>query len=265
MIGIREIDELVLRCADVSDIQAWCWASTRIREMCKSNNVWSSRIISIDSLFSYQILKQFSPFIDSLDLSDCDEHIVHALDGFDLTTVTFKGNSRIDDSTLSVFISRNCRNCKSIDISNCLSLTNKSMQSIADHCHSLESINVSGGLISFSGLQTLSSLKQLRELKLSRCILVSSDNLLTALSSFTRLKCLDLSGNSSVNYQMLALLIPMMPVLESLDIRQCDDLTGFQISKLKSANPQLKVLENAKIYDDSVESVRAYLLSMIRS
>lgn len=265
LVGLKEIDEKILKYTNTDDLLRWCWNSATIREMCYNSLVWSRRMISVDSIYTVQQLLRYRNYIDCMDLASCDNIVTSSIDGFNLKGISFKGNSWIDDDNFTRFIERNGRNCKFVDISNCLNLTNKSLFAIAESCQNLEKLNCSGGLFTFSGLYSLKDCKYITSLSLSNCILLSTDNLISILAQFPRLKRIDLSTNSSVNYNMLNILLPLLPALQHLDICGCEELNGYQIETLQKSYPQIVFVQNARIYDDSIESIRAYLLSMLRT
>lgn len=264
-VGLCEVDEKIFKYADTDDLLQWCWNSAAVRRMCSSPVVWSNRLVKVDNIYTIQMVKRYISHIDSLDLSSCDDIVIQSIDGFNLHRVSFKGNSWISDDAFAGFVSRNCRNCRIVDISNCLNLTNKALFAIANNCPNLEYLNCSGGLLTLSGLLALKNTKSITTLCISNCLLLSTDNLLSAIGLFPRLRRLDLSTNASVNYNMLCILLPMITELRYLDVRGCEDLNGYQLDSLKRMFPNVTFKENAKIYDDSIESIRAYLLSMLRS
>lgn len=246
------------------DLLRWCWEDKTIREIARSTTVWKGRWIAPDSLCTLKILEWYRPFIDSIDLSSASHDIINAITGYEFKQISFKGNTFLCDSILGDFLKKNGRHVQLVDVSNCLNLTNKSLYSIGELCTKIEQLCISGGLFTLGGLSAINE-SQIKRLAVANCLLLSSENILTAVPAFKSLRCLDLSQNSSVNYSMLcSLLAQTSATLKTLDVRGCEELTGFQIKDLESKYPHIKFFQDARIYDDSIESIRAYLLAMIR-
>lgn len=263
--ALRPVEELVLQHCDTNDIVLWSWQDLYIREIAKSSRVWENKWITLDSILSLRTIAPFTRFIDSLGLGGCEENMIDSISGFDLKRASFSGNLELTDQTFEKFISNNCSNLEFIDISNCFNLTSSAFKALTIHCRKLRGLKMSYGWCTLNGMAELQEL-DLEYLCLSRCWFLSVNDLTSLLPSFKSLRYLDLTDNSrSVSYSMISALLPLLPDLRFLDVRGCDDMTGIQMEKLQSAHPKLLLKHDAKIYDDTVECIRNYLMTIIRA
>lgn len=164
---------------------------------------------------------------------------------------------------------------RSLRIRHHLGLTNAAMDAVGRYCKQLEYLDLSGTMISASGLEFLKTKESetfkasetvrttLRTLRLARCYLVEMPECLQIIGSCTNLERLDLSGIESFGGAFAHQLLPLLPRLRHLAIRDCPDFTLKSIDQLNSRHNGLRITHTARLKDDTSEAVREYLYSLL--
>jgi F-box and leucine-rich repeat protein 2/20 len=120
-----------------------------------------------------------------------------------LSTLNLRYCKNISDDGVIEFAQHH-RNVKVIDLRDCPGITDRALSALAETCHDLESLNVSGCSISDSGvLEIAKCCKKIKALDLRSCSSLSDSTLWTAIHNFPDLKTLHCSGCQKITNSML--------------------------------------------------------------
>lgn len=254
----NEVQLNIISKCESADLFRWCCSDLEIRELAMCPTVWQGRRVNICNQSDMLLAFMYKDFIEWLDLSAWE--YLQTIYGFkNLKRLCLSRSEYLTDEGLLHVLKANTFHLECIDFSQCLELTNKSLYMF--HSESLKKANLRGTLFTNSGLSSfLENCPNLDSLNISSCLLINREAL-NFLPS--KLIYLNISGNDWVNFSFLKDLCSKSPKLECVNVNRCEELTIAQIHKLKELYPRIEVISDAKIYDDSPESIRTYLMSMI--
>jgi len=131
--------------------------------------------------------------------------------------------STLTDAQLEA-ISRACPNLQNINVSNCPNISNVGARAIATHCRQLQHVNVSGTGITNDGVRDLASCP-LQSLDIGRCG-IADDVLRDLATSRPQLQSLNLQGCINIGNTGLAHLANLAQ-LRDLNLSECRQITDF--------------------------------------
>lgn len=175
----------------------------------------------------------------------------------------------LDDVTMAAILQKHGQHLKHLNLSNCQYLTNYTMVQVAQKCPNLHTLIISNCSFSPAALEALteseSLVRHLKVLDVSKCYLMDNAAILP-LSKLVNLQRLSLRSLEWINSLAIPCIIENYTSLHELDIRNCEDFTKSGIDGMKSHLPgHVNVLENAKLIDDTPDSIRIYLMAIINS
>ena len=261
-----ELQRIILKHCPQDQVMRLAWESAAFRKILQSPIVWIGRNVSLPDAVSVHVAKSlFKDYIDTVTLSDADEKTLAMIRGFSqLANVTFSGNSWVSDDALIAFLKDNGHHIQTLKLANCVNLTNKTILCLPWACPNLRELDISGNLFTSSALLALTELPKLESLSASNCLLLPGEAWLTTIGCLPNLEKIDLSMNHWVSYNFLTMLLPMTSA-KQLNVCRCEDLTGYQVDRLRKTYPNITIQADPVLQDDSVESIRAYLLAIIRA
>ena len=147
----------------------------------------------------------------------------------DLEKVTFSGSEIDDDSILRL---TNLKKIKTAHFNNA-NITTASLEMMAE------------------------TMKDLTDLSVNRCVKLDGDSLIAIVDGMPQLKILDLQSNLFTTFDLRVL--PDLPELQQLDLRQCTALQG-EVLKHVAEIPTLTVLRirGAMYFDNSIENLAGH-------
>lgn len=246
------------------------------RQAIKEKHIWKRKTLIINSK------KECERYIDRLSkISSCenvvfrDESIPRVtimnllMNMRSLQSLVLENMIHVDDHVLSMSIIASGKSLRHLSLKGCTSITNNAIFAISRQCPNLESLNLSGCPISYSGLEMLTEndniVASLKHLSISRCFLLDNSAVI-ALFKFKNLQTLDIRRTFWLNSSNLSCIIQDMPMIRKIDIRDCEDFTKQSVEQVRSSiDHMVEIIENTKLNDESPDSIRGYLMAMINA
>ena len=175
----------------------------------------------------------------------------------------------LDDKSMAFILEKHGKSLKHLSIKGCHYLTNYSLDRLSRHCNNLISLNISECSFSSCGLELIveneNLITSLRSFDISKCFLLDQGAILP-LSKLKNLRTLCLRNLDWLSALNLPVIIKYMTRISKLYVRNCDEFTKQNLDQVKaSIEHPIEILENTKLFDDSAESIRGYLMSIINS
>jgi len=238
--------------------------------------VWRSKVISIKCTKDYSIfLKQVRHAKNCQRLSLAHSRIGRSelmkvvLHAEAIEYLNLDSCADIDDESMTVILDSHGKYLKYLNLNNCQYLTNYTMMQIARRCVRLHTLIISNCSFSPAALEALteseSIVAHLKVLNISKCYLM--DNMaIFPLARLVNLLKLSLCSLEWMNDAVVVSIIEKYTSLREIDIRNCENFTKSSIKGIKlQLADHVSILENAKLVDESPESIRRYLMSLIHS
>ncbi|KAJ3306605.1 hypothetical protein HDV03_004734 [Kappamyces sp. JEL0829] len=185
-----------------------------------------------------------------------------------VTHLDLQGNELVDDEFVRL-VTQHCKKIGSLNLSRCSNLTPKSLVLLSKAMPKLENLDISStrcttnktwvGLITYS--------ENLRSLSVANSFLINFE-ILTYIYPRSA-TYLDLSCNDSLRYEFLNSIASdrlkmRKPALLTVDIRNCEGITGDEITLLEmNTKANIRYLSNPKLSNYSTVGLRDYIQRLI--
>eukprot|EP00127_Corallochytrium_limacisporum_P003111 Clim_evm40s146 gene=Clim_evmTU40s146 len=161
-----------------------------------------------------------------------------------------------------IAILEGCNSLETVRLDNAKCLTTTMFEVMCENNPDLHTVSLNNTNVLDSGLHSLTESDcKLREVNLNKCISISLD----MLEQFIRKKGKYLERLSIASHEigldLITLIKESCPNLKELDVRYCTNLLSVDLQCLDGVTVQ----ENCALYDDSPESIRAYVDLLTRS
>lgn len=247
----------------------------KVNEALKSKSLWNVKTLRIKSHADYKQCMsnlQRIQYCEKVSFAGSQIHRqqMAALLGKmkRLRCLSFEGFLDLCDAGLQAVIEQHGAELRVLDLTGCQYLTNFCISKIAAKCKKLHTLIVNGCSFSSAALEMLADseamVNNLRCLDISRCYLMDT-GAIVPLSKLAKLQVLKLQKHEWLNAVNLPHILAPLLHIRQVDIRDCEDFTRSSIEQLKRSlpNDNIEIIENAKLNDDSEESIRHYLMALI--
>jgi len=167
-----------------------------------------------------QIVISFNKSLNDSDLYEIieDECLLDKLNNIDYLSLDFSSYSFLNDDSIIELI-KNVPHVKSINLKSCTSLTDKSIIHIAEHCKTLESLDISWCNISSKSVYALADHKMpLKRINLRSCY-ITDECIEQLLQNCIEIKQLLLPWCKSLTNKTLQNILKFNPYIIAFDIR----------------------------------------------
>lgn len=185
-----------------------------------------------------------------------------------IESLSFDQFFNLYDEDFEEIIGKHGNNLRNLNLRGCQFLTNFSLSEISRNCNNLSCLNISECSFSSGGLEIIAQndnfIKSLKVLDVSKCYLLDQGAILP-LSKLKNLTFLSLRNLEWLNSLNLPVILQEMAHIQKIDVRNCDDFTKQSLEQVKIGRESIEIVENTKLYDESAESIRGYLMAMINA
>ena len=188
------------------------------------------------------------------------------IDGIE--SLSFDQFFNLYDEDFEEIIAKHGNSLKHLNLRGCQFLSNFSLNEISRKCKNLISLNISECSFSSAGLELITQndnlIDSLKFLDIAKCYLLDQGSILP-LSKLKHLRSLSLRNLEWINSLNLPVILQEMTHIQKLDVRNCEDFTKQSLEQVKIGRETIEIIENTKLNDESVDSIRGYLMAMINA
>ena len=273
-----EIAESILKCLNFNELIKFSDNSKKLPNnfdfALKQRPVWNRRCLNINSIGDLKkCIKNIEKvkYCTKITIGNIDtkRDIIKFLKQIErIELLSFEQLFSFYDEDFEEIIKKHGNNLKHLNLKGCQFLTNFSLNEISINCQNLISLNISECSFSSAGLELIAQndnlIASLKFLDVSKCYLLDEGSILplSKLKSLTSLNLRNLEWLNSLN---LPVILQEMSQIKKIDVRNCDDFTKQSLEQVKIGRESIEIIENTKLNDDSVDSIRGYLMAMINA